>query len=401
MLTIPVLPIILVAMSPAANGSSPNLSQLRISDADRAASPASPSRRGPAGVLLGVGVGVLLTWFGRDALVPQSTSGGARPVGETALAVAGPAESSAGAPPASTALGSAGSIMAGGRVESASRRELVFAQAGVVSAIKVSRGQQVKAGQVLMELESSAERAAVREQEAALETARTRLAELAEGARPEELEQARRDVEAATALAADADEKAAQAARLAQAGSIAKSQSLESQRAAEAARARAQAAQARLALVGQGSRRTSVASAQSEVVRAQAALSKTLAKLQYTRLLAPVDGTVVDVRVETGEATAPDQRAPVVLSDLNRLQVKVDVPEAKATRVRVGDVASIIVEALPDTRFHGRVSEIGLEADRQKGSLEVTISFDAGSDLAAVRPRMAARATLDVGRAKP
>jgi hypothetical protein len=44
------------------------------------------------------------------------------------------------------------------------------------------------------------------------------------------------------------------------------------------------------------------------------------------------------------------------------------------------------------------VASVGLEADRQKGTLEVTVAFDEGSPLEQVRPRMAARVAIDVKR---
>ena len=106
--------------------------------------------------------------------------------------------------------------------------------------------------------------------------------------------------------------------------------------------------------------------------------------------------------MHSGEATGTDLPPPLVLADLAHLVAKVDVPEGKATQVRVGDSALITVEALSATTFHGRVTEVGLEADRQKGTVEVTVAFDDDDhDLSLVRPRMAARVAIDVRHLKP
>jgi multidrug resistance efflux pump len=268
----------------------------------------------------------------------------------------------------------------------------------VVALVKVSRGSQVKAGEVLLELDADAERADVAQMQAAVDVARARLDELREGARPEEVDQARRDAEAAAARSADAAEKLAQAQSLLKTGATTRAQALEAQRTAEAEDARARAAQSKLALLERGTRKTALASAAAELARARAVLAQAQARLALRQLVAPVDGTVVEVRVKTGEAAGPEQPAPVVLSDLEHLEVKVDVPEARSTLVRVGDPAAITVEALGSVTFAGHVTEVGLEADRQKGTVEVTVAFDAGSDTALVRPRMAARATIDVKR---
>jgi len=289
-----------------------------------------------------------------------------------------------------------GSVLAGGRVESSARRELAFGLPGVVAEVHVARGSQVHAGDVLVELQADAERADQAQLQAALESARARLAELREGARPEELDQARRDTEAAQARAQDAKEKLTQATALLPSGSTTRAQVLEAQRTAEAEEAKARSAQAKQALLEKGSRKTALDASEADVQRAKAALAQAQARLAQRRLVAPVDGTVLEVRVHTGEATGLDVTAPVVLADLAHLEVKVDVAEAKATLVHVGDAAEITVEALAEQPFHGRVTDVGLEADRQKGTLEVTVAFADGSELSRVRPRMAARVSIDV-----
>jgi multidrug resistance efflux pump len=256
----------------------------------------------------------------------------------------------------------------------------------------------VKKGELLAELADDAERADVAQAQAGAAAAAARLAELREGARPEELDQARRDAEAALARAADAREKFAQAQALLQAGATSRTQALEAQRAAEAEEARARSADSRLKLVERGTRQTSLATATAELARARALRSQAEARLALKRLLAPFDATVLEVRTHAGEASGIEVPPPLVVADLVHLEVTVDVPEAKATLVRVGQPAAITVEALSGTAFTGHVASVGLEADRQKGTLEVTVAFDEGSPLEQVRPRMAARVAIDVKR---
>ena len=359
----------------------PDLSRLRLADHERDASPRAPLPW--KSILLGAGLvvlGGLGAWFARGALQP-------------AVDPAPPSTPTVQPLPVPTAPGS---VLAGGRVEASARRELSFAAPGVVSEVRVARGAQVKAGDVLIELAAEPERADVAQEQASLDAARARLDELREGARPEELDQARRDVEAALARAADATEKSVQAQGLLKSGATTRAQALEAQRTAEAEEARARAAQAKAALLERGTRKTSLTTAEAEVARARANLAQAQARLALRKLVAPVDGTVVEVRVHSGEATGSDLPPPVVLADLAHLVAKVDVPEGKATRVRVGDPAVITVEALSTATFHGRVTELGLEADRQKGTLEVTVAFDDHEDLSLVRPRMAARVAIDV-----
>ncbi len=384
--------------------SPPDLSRLRIATEERAPSPGRRMGRVVA-VVVGVALAAALGWVARGFFVASpggvASSSSASSASSASSVPAAPAASAASRGVTSAASPAPGTVLAGGRVESSGRRELAFAQAGVVGVVHVARGQAVKAGDVLIELDAAVERADAAEARAALAAARARLEELRDGARPEEREEAQRNVDAAVALAGDAADKAAQAAALAARGAVSRAAEQEAAHAAAAARARADSAKARLALLTRGARNTSLAAAQAEVARGEAALAQAAARLSAATLVAPADGTVVEVRVRPGEVTGAAAQTPpaLVLTDLRHLVVKVDVPEAKATRVRPGDPARVTVEALAAAPFAGHVRDVSVEADWQKGTLEVTVAFDDGADqetLARVRPRMAARVAIDV-----
>lgn len=84
-------------------------------------------------------------------------------------------------------------------------------------------------------------------------------------------------------------------------------------------------------------RRFDAAVAEAQVAAAKAALAQTEAMLARLVVRAPIDGTVLQVNIRAGESIAPAAaKAPMVLGNIRELQVRADVDEQIAPRVRAG-----------------------------------------------------------------
>jgi HlyD family secretion protein len=96
-----------------------------------------------------------------------------------------------------------------------------------------------------------------------------------------------------------------------------------------------------------------------EAARTRVGALETL--IRQSRLLAPFDGVVVELYINSGEMASPG--APVLLlADLATLQVKTtDLNEVDVARIQVGDPVDVSIDALPDTTVKGKVSEISLK----------------------------------------
>ncbi|MDI3280390.1 MAG: HlyD family efflux transporter periplasmic adaptor subunit [Bacillota bacterium] len=81
------------------------------------------------------------------------------------------------------------------------------------------------------------------------------------------------------------------------------------------------------------------------------------ARLDGERLLAPVGGTAVAVKVKGGEALAVGQPL-LTLADLGRLVVTAKVDEVDVARMAVGQEATVTSDALPEVKFSGYVWRI-------------------------------------------
>ena len=100
-------------------------------------------------------------------------------------------------------------------------------------------------------------------------------------------------------------------------------------------------------------------------------------RLEQMRLVAPISGVVAQLNVIAGEYAAPG-KVLIVLSDVDQLQVKTtDLSERDITKVKVGDPAVILIDALGQ-EFNGMVLNISPLATILGGDVvyEVTLAFD-------------------------
>ena len=102
-----------------------------------------------------------------------------------------------------------------------------------------------------------------------------------------------------------------------------------------------------------------IALSQSE--QANANLLSAEDELSKTRLTAPKYGIVTSITKEEGEMAVGGMFNPGVLmivADLRKMEVEVDVNENDVINIEIGDISEIEIDAYPDTIFYGVVSEI-------------------------------------------
>jgi len=118
--------------------------------------------------------------------------------------------------------------------------------------------------------------------------------------------------------------------------------------------------------------------AESQMGQVKANLKQAKDDLAKTRLISPIDGTVIALNKEVGEMALSSQlQTDVIMTigDLSRMEMVVEVDESDVSMVSPGDSAKIKVDALPDRKFNGAVTEIANKAtSRGRGTQdEVTI----------------------------
>ncbi len=121
----------------------------------------------------------------------------------------------------------------------------------------------------------------------------------------------------------------------------------------------------------------------AQVGTAEARLNSAQANLDYTVVRAPIDGVVIERNIEVGEMVAPggfttqqSTGSIVRIADPTSLEVEADINESYIAQLRLGQRASIRVDAVPDFDYSGRLRQIVPTADRQRAVVQVKVTID-------------------------
>ncbi len=117
--------------------------------------------------------------------------------------------------------------------------------------------------------------------------------------------------------------------------------------------------------------RSNAESTRALVVTAQRQLDQARLAASYTRLTAPVDGSVVAVNVEAGENVQLGQ-AIAVLASGQRIEVQTSIPESLISGVRSGDEVVVTFDAFPARFYKAFVTEVGVATAAQSVTYPVT-----------------------------
>ncbi|AUC11334.1 efflux transporter periplasmic adaptor subunit [Rhizobium sp. Y9] len=199
----------------------------------------------------------------------------------------------------------------------------VGAQAsGRIEHLAVKIGDIVEAGQLVAEIDSQTRRNTLRDREAALANIRA-----VHAARRAGLVKAEKDFERERDLLAG--------------GSTPR-------------------AQYDAAVATRDSARAEVQSLDAQVAQAQVALESAGIELDYTRITAPIAGTVVAIVTDEGQTVNALQTAPtiVMIARLDTMTVRADISEADVVRVRRGLPVWFSILGDPKRRFDGELRQV-------------------------------------------
>jgi HlyD family secretion protein len=101
--------------------------------------------------------------------------------------------------------------------------------------------------------------------------------------------------------------------------------------------------------------------AEANVKIKQGALDKARADLEHCTITSPIDGIVISRNVDVGQTVAASLQAPVIFAianDLTKMQIDANVAEADVGVVKVGQNVDFTVDAFPMQTFHGKVVQV-------------------------------------------
>ena len=101
--------------------------------------------------------------------------------------------------------------------------------------------------------------------------------------------------------------------------------------------------------------------AEANVKIKQGALDKAKADLDHCTITSPIDGVVISRSVDVGQTVAASLQAPIIFTianDLTKMQIDANVAEADVGTVEVGQNVDFTVDAFPARIFHGKVVQV-------------------------------------------
>jgi HlyD family secretion protein len=124
-----------------------------------------------------------------------------------------------------------------------------------------------------------------------------------------------------------------------------------------------------------------LASARAQVELTRAQVSRDRTNLDYSVIRSPVSGTVIDRQVNEGQTVAASFQTPTLFKigqDLTRMQIDTLVAEADVAGIREGMAVKFNVDAYPEEDFRGTVSQLRMNPTKEQNvvSYNVVVSVD-------------------------
>ena len=259
-------------------------------------------------------------------------------------------------------------LAAPGSVEPRSEAiELAVGLIGALKGVYVEEGDSVRRGQLLAELDNADQRARVAEAEASVRLRTAERDRLAHGARPEERQEIRAQLDEAAAALALARREFERLAPLVQSGAASRQAMDQARSALDAAEARHLARAAALALINAPPRAEDMTIAEANLELAQANLAEQRALLDKTQLFSSLDGVVLRRYLHAGEVISLQPPTPILeVADTTRLRVRAEIDESDVSRIARGETAWITAEAYAGQRFRGVVARVGQRLGRKR-----------------------------------
>jgi HlyD family secretion protein len=101
--------------------------------------------------------------------------------------------------------------------------------------------------------------------------------------------------------------------------------------------------------------------AEAQIQQTKAALDSASINLKYSRIISPVNGTVISRNVDIGQTVAASFQTPTLFTiaqDLTKMQIDTSVDEADIGKIKVGQHATFTVDAYPELIIPGKVAVV-------------------------------------------
>jgi HlyD family secretion protein len=137
--------------------------------------------------------------------------------------------------------------------------------------------------------------------------------------------------------------------------------------------------------------------ARSQLVKVRANVDQARIDLGRTLIISPVDGVVINRKVDPGQTVAASMQAPelfLVAMDLSQIRIETKVDEADIGTIKEGARATFTVDAFPDRTFEGKVSQVRINGTTAQNVVTYSVMVQATNPGQVLLPGMTANVRI-------
>jgi multidrug efflux pump subunit AcrA (membrane-fusion protein) len=236
--------------------------------------------------------------------------------------------------------------------------------------LRVRKGDEVHAGQVLAVLENRDLSAQQQEAQSAVTDAEASLQRTVAGTVPTDIERARGQVETTRAAFDQAQKNYDRRKRLFEQGAVPQKDLLQTETELATAKANREVAEKSLDLLERQSGTGDVAIAKARVEQAKAHLAGASANLKYAELISPFEGTVTEQFQYPGDMAGPATPTYTIM-DLSSITARAQIPESGAASVQRGQACAFSTADPGVADANGHVIVVSRAVDPARRTVEV------------------------------
>jgi HlyD family secretion protein len=144
-------------------------------------------------------------------------------------------------------------------------------------------------------------------------------------------------------------------------------------------------------------------SSDARLAQAKSLLDSSKVDLAYATIRSPIDGIVINRLINIGQTVAASFQAPKlfeIANDLSKMQVECDVDEADIGKVKEGQKVRFTVDSFPNETFFGTVNQVRYSPTVTSNVVTYTTIVDVDNPGMKLRPGMTATVSIISGEAK-
>ena len=150
-------------------------------------------------------------------------------------------------------------------------------------------------------------------------------------------------------------------------------------------------------------KKASIGAQRASIAQSRASYNTAMTNLGYTKIVAPVDGTIISRDIDVGQPVAASFQAPelfTIAQDLTKMQIEVNVSEADIGSVKEGQEVEYTLDGYPDSTFYGKVTQVRLDSTTTSNVVTYTVIVSVNNDDLKLKPGMTANVSIITKRSE-